>query len=162
MNALILVDKTDPIRFYRLQEPFGEFSNFSPHPVRLKDRVWPTTEHYFQAQKFPNTGHEEEIRLAVSPMIAARLGRARSKPLRTEWEQVKEDVMREALKAKFTQHPALRELLLSTGNCPLIEHTRNDRYWGDGGDGTGRNRLGILLMELRAALASEISCEAKQ
>jgi ribA/ribD-fused uncharacterized protein len=145
----------DPIRFYRVQETFGEFSNFSPHPVRLKNQIWPTAEHYFQAQKFPNTEHEAEIRCATSPMIAARLGRARSKPLRPDWEQVKEHIMRAALGAKFTQHLALRELLLSTGNRPIIEHTRNDRYWGDGGDGTGRNRLGILLMELRAALASE-------
>ena len=65
--------------------------------------------------------------------------------------------MREALQAKFTQHPALRELLLRTAHRRLIEHTRNDRYWGDGGDGTGRNRLGALLMELRTTLASEDS-----
>src|SRR6266540_2755033 len=75
-----LIHMTDPIRFYRVQDAFGEFSNFSPHSVRLKDRVWPTTEHYFQAQKFPNTEHQEEIRCAASPMIAARLGRARSRP----------------------------------------------------------------------------------
>lgn len=153
---------SDAIRFYRIQEPYGEFSNFSPHPVRLKDLIWPTTEHYFQAQKFPGTEHEEQIRLTASPMIAARLGRIRSKPLREDWEQVKEDVMREALRAKFTQHPALRELLLSTGSRHLIEHTTNDRYWGDGGDGTGRNRLGELLVELRASLASETSPEGSQ
>jgi N-glycosidase YbiA len=143
---------TEPIRFYRVTEEFGAFSNFSPHPVRLKGRVWPTTEHYFQGQKFPDSEHEEEIRLTPSPMIAARLGRSRSKPLRADWDAVKKDIMREALQAKFTQHPALRELLLSTGDRLLIEHTKNDRYWGDGGDGQGQNRLGALLMELRAAL----------
>ncbi len=146
---------TGPICFYRVEDAFGEFSNFSRHPVRLKGRMWPTTEHYFQAQKFRETEHEEKIRLARSPMIAARLGRSRSTPLRHDWEQVKEDIMREALRAKFTQHAELRDLLLSTTDHKLIEHTRNDRYWGDGGDGTGRNRLGALLMELRAALASE-------
>lgn len=67
--------------------------------------------------------------------------------------------MREALRAKFTQHATLRALLLSTGVRPLVEHTKNDRYWGDGGDGSGRNRLGALLMELRAALAAESSME---
>ncbi|MRR38310.1 DUF1768 domain-containing protein, partial [bacterium] len=50
------------------------------------------------------------------------------------------------------QHPGLKSLLLSTGNSALVEHTRNDRYWGDGGDGSGRNRLGHLLMELREQL----------
>jgi ribA/ribD-fused uncharacterized protein len=153
------VVKSEPLRFYRTHEPFGEFSNFSPHSVQLKGRVWPTSEHYFQAQKFAGTEHEEEVRLATSPMIAARLGRARSRPLRQDWERVKDDVMREALRAKFTQHPALRGLLLSTADRHLIEHAKNDRYWGDGGDGSGRNRLGELLMELRAWLGTESSAQ---
>jgi len=145
----------NPLNFYRVNEPYGEFSNFSPHPLRLKERVWPSVEHYFQAQKFPGTEHEELIRNTASPMIAARLGRSRSRPLRADWEIVKEDIMREALRAKFTQHAHLRELLLNTGTRPLVEHTTNDRYWADGGDGKGLNRLGALLMELRAELAAE-------
>ena len=60
--------------------------------------------------------------------------------------------MRRALRTKFEQHSKLKSLLLSTGDAELIEHTRNDSYWADGGDGSGKNRLGILLMELRAEL----------
>ena len=141
-----------PILFYRLNEPYGAFSNFSPHPFRLKDKVWPTSEHYFQAQKFAGTAHEEEIRLMGSPMIAARAGRSRKRPLRPDWAVARDGAMREALRAKFTQHADLRELLLSTGEARLVEHTANDSYWGDGGNGSGRNRLGELLMELRADL----------
>ena len=140
------------ILFYRTSEPYGEFSNFSPHPIELNGGTWPTSEHYFQAQKFAGTEHEELVRLAKSPMVAARMGRSRQRPLRPDWEAVKEDLMREALRAKFTQHPNLRALLLSTGESEIVEHTTNDRYWGDGGDGTGRNRLGQLLTELRAEL----------
>jgi hypothetical protein len=140
------------IRFYRVNEPSGEFSNFAPCPFESKGKRWPTSEHFFQAQKFAGTEHEEAIRLAASPMIAARMGRNRKLPLRRDWEAVKEDVMREALRAKFARYPALRELLLSTGDAELIESTANDRYWGDGGDGTGRNRLGVLLVELRTEL----------
>lgn len=140
------------IRFYRVNEPYGEFSNFSAHPFELKGKTWPTSEHYFQAQKFAGTEHEEAIRLAKSPMVAARMGRDRERPLRADWEMVKDEIMREALRAKFQQHPALRGLLLKTGEAELIEHTANDQYWADGGDGTGRNRLGQLLMELRAEL----------
>jgi len=142
------------ILFYRLNEPYGEFSNFAPYPFELKGKVWPTSEHYFQAQKFAGTEHEEAVRLAKSPMVAARMGRSRERPLRVEWETMKDDIMREALQAKFSQHPALRSLLLETGDAELVEHTKNDRYWADGGDGTGRNRLGELLMELRAELRS--------
>lgn len=140
------------IEFYRVNEPFGEFSNFSPHAVVLHGRQWPTVEHFFQAQKFAGTEHVEAIRLVASPMVAARMGRSRQRPLRQDWESVKDRVMQEALVAKFTQHVALRALLLSTGDAELVEHTANDSYWADGGDGRGRNRLGELLMELRAEL----------
>ena len=145
------------IHFYRVSEPFGALSNFSPHPFQLKGVTWPTSEHYFQAQKFAGSPDEEEIRTTASPMIAARMGRDRKRPLRGDWETVKEQIMREALHAKFTQHADIRELLLSTGDALLIEHTKNDRYWADGGDGTGRNRLGHLLMELRDELRRETS-----
>jgi ribA/ribD-fused uncharacterized protein len=121
----------------------------------MEGKTWPTAEHYFQAQKFAGTEYQEEIRRAKSPMIAARMGRSRKKPLRKDWESAKEKIMREALHAKFTQHPALRSLLLSTGEETIVEHTENDNYWGDGGDGTGKNRLGILLMELREKLRTE-------
>jgi len=145
------------ILFYRVREPYGDFSNFSPHPVELRGRVWPTSEHYFQAQKFAGTEHEEAVRSAKSPMIAARMGRSRERPLRSDWETVKDDIMREALRAKFAQHASLRSLLLSTGDADLVEHTTNDRYWADGGDGSGKNRLGQLLMELRSELRRESS-----
>lgn len=116
------------IPFYHLNEPYGEFSNFSPHPVEMDGRIWPTSEHYFQAQKFADTEHEEAIRQAKSPMIAARMGRSRERPLRPDWESVKDDVMRQVLHAKFTQHASLRSLLLHTDNAELIEHTKNARY----------------------------------
>ena len=50
--------------------------------------------------------------------------------------------MHEAVLAKFTQHADLREILLATGDARIVEHTENDAYWGDGGDGSGKNRLG--------------------
>lgn len=60
--------------------------------------------------------------------------------------------MRDAVRAKFTQHDELKALLLSTGNALLVEHTENDSYWGDGGDGSGKNRLGRILMQIRDEL----------
>ena len=141
------------IHFYSVADRFGELSNFAAFPIRIGGKTWPTTEHYFQAQKFAGTGHEEAVRRANSPMLAARLGRDRSQKLRPDWESVKIEVMRTALRAKFTQHAELRELLLSTGDAKLVEHTRNDAFWGDGGDGSGKNWLGRLLMRLRAELS---------
>ena len=64
----------DRIEFYRERDTYGEFSNFAPFPVEIDGKCWPTTEHYFQAQKFQGTDHEEAIRLAASPSIAAKMG----------------------------------------------------------------------------------------
>jgi ribA/ribD-fused uncharacterized protein len=74
----------------------------------LKGKTWPTSEHYFQAQKFAGTPDEEEVCLAKSPMIAARIGRSRKRPLRKDWESLKDRIMHEAVLAKFTQHDDLR------------------------------------------------------
>lgn len=143
------------ILFYRTREPYGEFSNFSPYPIKIRGKEWPTSEHYFQAQKFAGTEYEERIRQTGSPMIAARMERSRAQPIRGDWDRVKDDIMREGRHAKFNQHPNLRSLLLSTGEAEIIEHTSKDGYWGDGGGGSGRNRLGELLMELRRKLRSQ-------
>ena len=80
------------------------------------------------------------------------MGRSRKNPLRRDWESVKVAIMRQAVLAKFTQHENLRSLLLSTGDAKLIEHTTNDSYWADGGDGSGKNMLGQILMEVRKQL----------
>ncbi len=85
-------------------------------------------------------------------MLAARMGRDRKRKLRRDWESAKVNVMREAVLAKFTQHDELQKLLLATGDAKIIEHTANDDYWGDGGDGKGRNMLGQILMDVRNQL----------
>ncbi len=140
------------IKFYKINEPYGCLSNFAKYPISIDDKIWPTIEHYFQAQKFIGTEYEEEIRNAESAMAAAQMGRNRNRPLRKDWEQVKDEIMVKAVNAKIDQYLEVKEILLSTGNCFLIEHTTNDSYWADGGDGSGKNMLGVILMELRNSL----------
>ncbi|NCJ05599.1 DUF1768 domain-containing protein [Synechococcales cyanobacterium C] len=108
------------------------------------EKVWPTSEHYFQAQKHVGSPLEEDIRRAVGPRAAFKLGR--SQQPRSDWAKVKDTVMYRAVRAKFEQNRKLREMLLSTGDAELIEHTVNDDYWGDG---SGRNMLGCILMLIR-------------
>lgn len=146
------------INFYKIAEPYGAFSNFSRHPINLKGKTWPTTEHYFQAQKFAGTEHEEAVRLCEGPGASAKMGRRRDLPLRADWETVKEQVMKDALLQKIKEHPQIKELLLSTGDEEIVEHTVNDSYWADGGDGSGKNRLGVLWMEIRKELRDEKVC----
>jgi N-glycosidase YbiA len=85
-------------------------------------------------------------------MKAAELGRSRKEKILRNWDYIKNNVMHEAVKAKFTQHADLKKLLLETKDARIIEHTENDDYWGDGGDGKGKNMLGKILMKVREEL----------
>ena len=143
------------INFYSVNDDYGEFSNFAPYPIQIDGKRWPTSEHYFQAQKFKDESHQDEIRREKSPMKAARMGRSRKRPLWRDWGAVKDNIMRTAVRAKFVQHPELQGLLLTTGTARLVEHTENDSYWADGGDGSGRNMLGQILMVLRDELRND-------
>jgi ribA/ribD-fused uncharacterized protein len=143
---------TEAIRFCSPRMEYGCFSNFSRHSIRAKGKSWPTSEHYYQAQKFAGTPYEEEIRKAKSPKAAAILGRDPERPLRGDWEAVKFDVMRQAVWSKFSQRKEIRDTLLGTGDAELVEHTARDPYWGDGGDGSGKNMMGKILMRVRGDL----------
>ncbi len=106
--------------------------------------------------KFTQPETRARIRDAATPGLAKQLGRGLP-GLRADWESVKDSVMLAALRAKFTQHAKLRRLLLGTKDARLVEHTRRDFYWGDGGDGSGKNRLGQLLMRVRDELRADAS-----
>jgi N-glycosidase YbiA len=142
----------DVIRFHRIMDAYGEFSNSAPYPISVNGKQWPTSEHFYQAQKFAGLKREEEIRLARSPMEAARMARSSHYFVRADWDMLKDQVMLHAVRAKFQQHRRLADRLLATGDVLLVQHTPNDAYWGDGGDGTGENRLGRILMFVRAEL----------
>lgn len=145
-----------PVLFYRLAEEYGAFSNFARYSFEKDGYNWQTSEHYYQAQKFKHSPEDfHAVRLAPNPSACAKIGRDTNRPLRADWEEVKESVMYDAIKAKFSQAPGLRDLLLSTGDAYIAEHTDVDTYWGDGLDGSGKNRLGHLLMQLRAEFSGE-------
>lgn len=141
------------ILFYHSDQPWGEFSNFSQHSIYLNGKIWPTVEHYYHAQKYLGTEIEHEIRQARTPIQAKQLAHEHAQlAVNKDWQNVKESVMMNGLRAKFTQHPNLTKLLCNTNSRRIAEHTRNDNYWGDGVDGNGKNRLGELLMMLRNQL----------
>ncbi len=140
------------IYFYKVNDEYGCFSNFAHYEFELDGKRWMTSEHYFQAQKFYNTKYEEIIRLLDNPMKAATMGRNHDLPLRDDWEQIKDEIMKKAVYAKFSQNNDIKNILLSTNDNILIEKTSNDYYWGCGTKGTGKNKLGIILMKVRKEL----------
>ena len=154
----LVVEKTAgkmaSILFASPNAPHGFLSNFYRSPFCVAGVWYSSSEAYFQSQKFPGNPAFQQRIAGSSPAMAARLGRSRSNPLRPDWNSVRDDVMRTALRHKFQGHPELRRALLATGNRKLKEHRWADAYWGDGGNGKGRNRLGVLLMELRESLRS--------
>lgn len=141
-----------PIYFYSTTDRYGAFSNFSPLGVEIGSAWWPTVEHFFQAQKFEDAAYREKIRLVRSPKDAKSLGQTRKLPLRPDWEAIKDDLMLQAVRCKFATHPEIRALLLSTGEEELVENAPGDYYWGCGKDGSGQNKLGHILMQVRREL----------
>ena len=91
----------------------------------------------------------------TNSLEAARFGRNRELPLRKDWEDIKDEVMRKAVLAKFSQNPDIKEILLQTGEEEIIEATTDDYYWGCGSKGTGKNMLGKILMEVRELLGED-------
>ncbi len=112
-----------------------------------------SAEHYYQAFKAKTLEDHMKIISMRTPGKAKRMG---SKiELRHDWEDVKIEIMKKALKLKFADNK-LRTLLLNTKDCKLIEGNNwGDTYWGvDLKTGKGKNMLGILLMELRETIYS--------
>jgi N-glycosidase YbiA len=144
---------SDPIYFYTKAMPYWELSNFSPPGVEADGVYWPTVEHYFQAQKFLDADSRDRIRRAATPKEARELGQSRALKLRPGWDEMRETVMLSALRLKFTQ-PLARAVLISTGSRMLVESSPFDYFWACGQDGSGQNRLGHLLMQVRQGLTS--------
>jgi ribA/ribD-fused uncharacterized protein len=142
------------IRFFSQSETHREFSNFAPFPIDLDGEHWATTEHYYQAQKFTDPEMQSKIRAAEKPIIAKNLADKYRGRIRPDWDAVKDEVMYRAVRRKFELHPPLRDLLLATGEEPIVEAAQADSYWGEGRDGTGQNKLGKIVERIRAELRS--------
>jgi ribA/ribD-fused uncharacterized protein len=145
------------ICFYRASEkPFGAFSNLYRRDVVFEGEVFATSEHAYQAGKARKPSVRKWLMEAPSPSLLAMAAHGLYYwDVSPGWSTTKFDRMRAVLRAKFTQHPDLRDLLLSTGDARLVETATVDnevnRLWGEV-NGVGRNMLGALLMELRAEL----------
>jgi len=142
------------IPFYRSNEkPYGAFSNLLRRTMVFEGREYPTAEHAYQAGKARKEAVRDWILSAPSPSLVAMAAHGLyTWDINPDWSRTKFDRMRNVLRAKFTQHEDLKQLLLSTGNARLVEAGRTDnpvnRTWGEV-NGKGLNMLGVLLMEIR-------------
>ncbi len=143
------------IEFNGKSTKYKEFGTYHPVKLVIDDKIWPTVEHYFQAMKYPNNpAYQEEIRKAKTPAAAKKLGKSAEKSIREDWNTTREEVMMTANRVKFGDaHPELKQLLISTGDALLLNASPQDNFWGIGRKREGRNKLGKILMAIRADLA---------
>lgn len=137
-----------PIRFYTPE--FYVFNNFSAHAVEFQGKLYPTSEHAYQAAKCIDPGGREEIRNARSPLQAKSLANEKYRAAKDpEWGSKKVAVLEEILRAKLEQHVEAQEALRKSGHEQIVEDSPTDYYWGEGADGSGLNMLGKLWMKIR-------------
>lgn len=140
------------IFFYKEFGVLGYLASYSNHGFYAKGLYWSTVEHYYQAQKFFDEKIQERIRLSQTPKEASTIGRDRTLPLRSDWEQVKESIMYDSVLLKFKSHPDIASKLINTGNEYIIEETTKENYWGCGSNKDGKNAFGKILCLVRDEL----------
>lgn len=139
---------------------------WSGHAFILDGVSYATAEHWMMAEKARLFGDGEvlqEILAAVHPNEAKKLGRKVRNFDDVQWRTARWDIVVRGNAAKFSQHPALREFLLNTGDRVIVEASPYDRIWGIGMAATnphaeqpahwrGLNLLGFALMAVREQL----------
>lgn len=141
-------DPTEILFWGKSNKKYWPFSNFYPSPVWVDKKRWPTTEHYYQAQKTTIPKEQEAIRMQSKAWAARQIGReVKCIP---NWDDIKDEVMLIAIRAKFTQNEVCRGLLLSTGDLPIHEDSPSDFYWGHRYG--GKDMLGKILIIIRQEL----------
>ncbi len=153
--------RNEVIAFRKTGETFGGLSNMAPgFPISLLGHRIRTAEALYQACRFPHLPDVQRMILAeTSPMTAKMRSKPYRQDSRPDWDAVRVPIMKWCLRMKLASNwSTFSALLLKTGDRPIVEDSRKDDFWGakPGADTLeGRNVLGRLLMELRAALVAE-------
>ena len=144
------MDKENGLEVIALFDGEYQFlSNFYESEVSYKGLKYQNSESAYQAHKFLDN-HEDFTNL--KPMKAKNKARKKEDNIREDWDKVKEGIMLDIVRAKFTQNEELKRLLINTGDAYLVEGNYwGDVYWGMC-DGEGDNKLGKILMRVREEL----------
>lgn len=168
-DAIRRYSREDCVVFHKTKEAFGGLSNMAAgFPLDVAGVPVRTSEALYQACRFP---HKPDLQSQIiserSPMAAKMRGKPFRNETRADWDDVRVAIMRWCLRVKLLQNwTTFSKLLAETGDRPIVEQSRKDRFWGAVPIASdtleGQNVLGRLLMELRelsvsSASASEIS-----
>ncbi len=142
------------------------FSQWWPSPFTVEGVEYQTAEHWMMAQKaslFKDEKHFRHVLACATPAEAKKVGRLVANFDGRVWDEHKYELVKQGNYHKFSQHPALGEFLLGTGERVLVEASPVDKIWGiglakadekvyDPGQWKGENLLGFALMEVRDEL----------
>jgi len=128
------------------KEKYAFLSNFFKCCVVYEGVLYGSSEAAYQAAKTLDPQERIKIASLRSPGEAKKAGQILN--CRPDWEEIKYNVMKDILRAKF-RNTELRAMLQATGDEELVEINHwHDYIWGVC-DGKGTNMLGKLLMEVR-------------
>ena len=149
----------DSVTFAKVSGPYGRLSNMASNlSLLVNDNYIPSTEALYQACKYPLFPNIQQMILTQkSPMLAKKCSKKYEGYVRQDWDKIKFQVMRWCLRLKLLQNwEVFSEILLRSGDLPIVEYSSKDSLWGAIPDGRGNlegvNALGRLLMELRAEI----------
>ena len=155
-------DRDSSVVFLKTNEKFGGLSNMAGgYPLLVNGVRILTSEALYQACRFPHLPDVQKMIIGErSPMTAKMKSKPYRQDSRPDWDRVRVKIMRWCLRVKLAQNwRTFSELLLETGDRPIVEESRKDDFWGaypnDGNVLVGKNVLGRLLMELRAAIKTQ-------
>lgn len=137
------------IGFY--EREFYCFSNFSSFSVKWKGKLWPTSEHAYQASRFmgKNIKIVNKIQKATSADDAYRIAKNNLGEEFRTYTSNDIAIMEDIIRQKLRQNPYVMHKLLQTGKRKIIEDSPKDSFWGWGSKRDGRNELGKIWMKLR-------------
>ncbi|MFI0486878.1 NADAR family protein [Actinomadura sp. 9N215] len=149
--AITLHERLNPPTEPPEQPDLFALRNEFPSPLTYDGRTYPTVIHGYWALAAAARSDHDHIQEAATAGEAHELG-GRC-PLRPDWANIRTAVMTDLLRAKFTQHPELAGILLSTGDA-RISYTgySESPFWTDRGPHEGRNWVGRLLELIRSDL----------
>jgi hypothetical protein len=140
----------DDIGFYKAQGEYGFMSNMYLAEIEFEGKRFRSSEDAYQYGKFADKELADIAMTLPAPRFVAILAHGLFLyDMVPDWNLIKIDRMKRVLRAKFDQHPDLKLKLIATGYANLFEDSKTDAFWGVGKNGTGKNVLGKLLMELR-------------
>lgn len=154
-QKILDIHNSNTIKISDTSNPHFELSNLFPSaPIIVNNIIYRSAEHYYQSQKFTDQTIQSRVMNAPTPNMAAQIAINYNFLSIPNFDKRK--AMLSSLRAKFSQISYLGDILLDTKDRPLILHSMYDNYWADGGDGSGKNIFGELLMQVRTELQNGI------